>query len=112
VFGALADKDVAGLIAALAPYVDAWFLAGLDCDSPRGLPAPALAERAADALADARISLHPDVASALGAASLAASPGDRILAFGSFFVAAAALVFARNRTAADALAAIQPGGRV
>jgi dihydrofolate synthase/folylpolyglutamate synthase len=112
VFGALGDKDVDGITAALAPYVDAWFLAGLDRDSPRGLPASGLAERAVGALAHARVSLHPDVASALVAASRGALPGDRVLAFGSFFVAAAALEFARNRAAVDALAAIQAGGRV
>lgn len=98
VFGALADKDVRGIAAALAAHVDRWFLAGLDQDSPRGLDVDAL-HGMLGATIDARASpaRHADVASALVAAFANAHPGDRVLAFGSFFVAAAALEFARQR---------------
>ena len=87
VFGALADKDVAGIVSALRDAVDAWHLAGLDRDSPRGLAAGALRGRAGAIEA----TVSDDVASALRAARAAARPGDRIVAFGSFFVASAAL---------------------
>jgi dihydrofolate synthase/folylpolyglutamate synthase len=112
VFGALGDKDAVGIVQALAPHVDAWFLAGLERDSPRGLAASELAARIAGPLADAVVSRHDDVASALVAASREARSGDRVLAFGSFFVAAAALEFAQARAPEEPLATIQPGGRV
>ncbi|GAA0705898.1 bifunctional tetrahydrofolate synthase/dihydrofolate synthase [Dokdonella soli] len=95
VFGALGDKDVRGIVAALAGRIDEWFLAGLDSDSPRGLDAKALRELLSTSLAAQAIPwLHADVTAALAAAFSSAQPGDRVLAFGSFFVAASALQFA------------------
>lgn len=91
VFGALSDKDVAGVIVALGARIDHWHLAGLDRDTPRGLPAHALAEALAAGRPEARFDLHPGVAEALDAARAAALPGETILAFGSFFVASAVL---------------------
>jgi dihydrofolate synthase/folylpolyglutamate synthase len=99
VFGALGDKDVCGVVDALAGEFDAWFLAGLDRDSPRGLDASSLGALVGAATSVARTapSLHADVADALAAACDDAQAGDRVLAFGSFFVAAAALTFAERR---------------
>jgi dihydrofolate synthase/folylpolyglutamate synthase len=91
VYGALSDKDVAGVIGALGARIDHWHLAGLERDTPRGLPASLLAASLAGTLPLARHDEHGDVAAALAAARLAAGPDDLILAFGSFFVAAAAL---------------------
>jgi len=91
VYGALADKDVAGVLAALGARIDHWHLAGLDHASPRGLAVDALAARLAQTLPTARFDTHADVAAALDAARSAARPGERILAFGSFFVAGAVL---------------------
>jgi dihydrofolate synthase/folylpolyglutamate synthase len=91
VYGALSDKDVTGVIAALGERIDYWHLAGLERDTPRGLPALSLAASLAATLPLARHDEHGDVAAALAAARLAAGPDDLILAFGSFFVAAAAL---------------------
>lgn len=91
VYGALADKDVAGVIGALGPHVAHWHLAGLELDSPRGLPVTALAEQLRQVLPQAVIDRHDRVAAALAAARASARPGERILAFGSFFVAAAVL---------------------
>jgi dihydrofolate synthase / folylpolyglutamate synthase len=91
VYGALSDKDVAGVIAALGPRIARWHLAGLERDTPRGLPAAALAETLQHALPGAAFDAHADVGQALAAARAAARPGERILAFGSFFVAAAVL---------------------
>ncbi|GAB3791224.1 bifunctional tetrahydrofolate synthase/dihydrofolate synthase [Dyella agri] len=91
VYGALADKDVAGVIAALGARIDHWHLAGLDGASPRGLAVDALADILRQTLPQARHDRHADVASALSAAQARAKPGERILAFGSFFVAAAVI---------------------
>lgn len=94
VFGALADKDVAGVMAPLAPRFDAWRLAGLDRDSPRGLDSGGL-RRIYDGVApQAAVWVHDDVDAALDAAEPALREGARIVAFGSFFVASAALRWA------------------
>jgi len=101
VFGALGDKDVRGIVGALAGHVDEWLLAGLDRDSPRGLDATALRALLPSG-AMARATAHADVAAALDAAFARAAAGDRVLAFGSFFVAAAALEFVARRRLAPA----------
>ena len=90
VYGALGDKDVAGVVDALGGRIDAWFLAGLESAGPRGIPVDALAGRLAGTAA-ARGGRHPDVDTALSAALDQARAGDRILAFGSFHTATAAL---------------------
>jgi dihydrofolate synthase/folylpolyglutamate synthase len=91
VFGALDDKDVRGIVEPLREAIDAWHLAGLANDSPRGLAASALA----DLVHGVRIAgAHDDVSSALAAAFDGGAADDRVIAFGSFFVAAAALTFA------------------
>ncbi len=96
VFSALADKDIAGIVAATRGRFSHWHLAGLDADTPRGLDAAALRARIGDELPDASISLHADVASALAVARQQGMPGERTVAFGSFFVAAVALAVARD----------------
>ncbi|WP_297832261.1 bifunctional tetrahydrofolate synthase/dihydrofolate synthase [Thermomonas sp.] len=90
VFSALADKDAAGVVERLAGEVDGWFLAGLRDAGARGTGVDALAERLEGTAAGGG-SRHPDVAAALAAALADAHPGDRVLAFGSFHVAADAL---------------------
>jgi dihydrofolate synthase / folylpolyglutamate synthase len=91
VYGALADKDVAGVLAALGPRVGRWHLAGLDQASPRGMPIGALTEALRQTLPQAAFDAHADVPAALAAARAQARPGECILAFGSFFVAGAVL---------------------
>jgi dihydrofolate synthase/folylpolyglutamate synthase len=94
VFGALDDKDVRGIVEPLNGTIDAWHLAGLANDSPRGLTSAALGER----VQGVEIAgTHDDVASALAAAFDGAGSNDRVVAFGSFFIAAAALTFAEAR---------------
>ncbi|GAP36566.1 dihydrofolate synthase/folylpolyglutamate synthase [Piscinibacter sakaiensis] len=89
VFGAMADKDLDGMLERLAPLADSWHL----CDLPgsRAARAEALRERlAALALpgpggrAPAPVQTHPDPSAALAAAVGAADPADRIVALGSF----------------------------
>ncbi|WP_108471387.1 bifunctional tetrahydrofolate synthase/dihydrofolate synthase [Rhodanobacter thiooxydans] len=91
VYGALADKDVAGVIGALGTRINHWHLAGLDQATPRGMPVAALAAVLQQALPQASYDVHADVAAALAVARTTAQPGERILAFGSFFVASAVL---------------------
>jgi dihydrofolate synthase/folylpolyglutamate synthase len=89
VYAALEDKDVAGVVSALATEVSSWLLAGL-AGIPRGLEAQALAVRLAGTPA-ASAPTHDSVAAAIAAATATAVPGDRILVLGSFHTAAAAL---------------------
>ncbi|MEO7198972.1 MAG: bifunctional tetrahydrofolate synthase/dihydrofolate synthase [Dokdonella sp.] len=91
VFGALADKDVAAVVAPLAEHFSSWHLAGLDSASPRGLSADALRERLPLQTGLDIAGGHASVEDALQVAMDASSPQDRVIAFGSFFVAAAVL---------------------
>ncbi len=91
VYGALADKDVAGVIGAFGDRIAHWHLAGLERVTPRGLPVTELAAILQQTLPQASFDAHADVASALAAAHTAATPGEYILAFGSFFVASAVI---------------------
>jgi dihydrofolate synthase/folylpolyglutamate synthase len=92
VFGALADKDVGGIVAPLSMRIDCWHLAGLDAMTSRGLRVADLRERvAAAAPTAAAIVTHANPREALAAAQRQAGEGDRIVAFGSFYVAADAL---------------------
>ncbi|WP_431261702.1 bifunctional tetrahydrofolate synthase/dihydrofolate synthase [Roseateles chitinivorans] len=91
VFGAMADKDLANILARISPLIDHWHF----CDLPiaRAATAQALQARFDEARAagtlqtpkDVGVSLHADPASALAAAAAEADPADRILVFGSFF---------------------------
>ena len=90
VFAALGDKDLVGVVAALAGRVDRWWLAGLDAAGPRGLDVDAFAERLAGTAA-ATGTRRASVAEAMAAACADAGPGGRVLVFGSFHTAAAAL---------------------
>jgi dihydrofolate synthase/folylpolyglutamate synthase len=90
VFGALSDKDVAGIVAPLDASIETWFIGGLDADTPRGLSADALRARMVSARAPVSFA---SVDAALAAAARASGPDDLVVAFGSFFVAAAALTW-------------------
>jgi len=96
VYAALEDKDAAGMVSALSADIDGrWHLAGLAHAGPRGGDAASLARRlAGSAAADA--ACHPEVATAVSAALALAEAGDRVLVFGSFHTAAAALRWARH----------------
>jgi dihydrofolate synthase/folylpolyglutamate synthase len=92
VFGALADKDVGGIVAPLSLRIDRWYLAGLDALTPRGLSVAELRRRvAAIGAPSAAIVTHAGPRDALAAAQQQAVEGDRIVAFGSFYLAALAL---------------------
>jgi dihydrofolate synthase/folylpolyglutamate synthase len=90
VFAALADKDVVGVVEALAGRIDRWWLAGLADAGPRGLDADVFAERLSGTAAAAG-QRGATVVEALAAARAEMAPGGRLLVFGSFHTAAAAL---------------------
>lgn len=89
VVGMLADKDIAGALAALKGKVDVWHaatLAGL-----RGSRAEALAAIIAENGLGGEVHCHASPAEALQAARGQAAESDRILVFGSFHTVAGAL---------------------
>jgi dihydrofolate synthase/folylpolyglutamate synthase len=87
VFGAMRDKDLATILARLAPLVDAWYFT--DLPPARAATAAELAQAhaqlGAKAPNSASVSCHADPARALAAALEAADPADRIVVFGSFY---------------------------
>ncbi|HJP98467.1 MAG TPA: bifunctional folylpolyglutamate synthase/dihydrofolate synthase, partial [Rhodanobacteraceae bacterium] len=91
VFGALADKDIESVVAALGQRIDRWYLAGLADQSPRGETIVRLAARVRAVLPGAAIDEFATIGEALAATRAAASGDDRILAFGSFHVVAPVL---------------------
>jgi dihydrofolate synthase/folylpolyglutamate synthase len=85
VFGAMHDKDLAGLIGRIAPIVDAWYCT--DLPLARAATAVHLAQviRAHAAVRkEVVVTAHDDPAIALQCALESADPTDRILVFGSF----------------------------
>ena len=91
VWGAMADKDLAGMAGKLRHLVDEWFCC--DLPTPRAASADQLvqavelaAANTPSATAPALVtSKHTDPLSALKAALAKADPADRIVVFGSFF---------------------------
>ncbi len=85
VFGAMRDKDLAGVLAPIAPLVDAWYLT--DLPIARAATAAELQPVAQQSggTREVPISTHADPAAALRAAVAAADPADRIVVFGSFY---------------------------
>ena len=82
VFGAMADKDLVGLMGRIAPLIDAWYCT--DLPLPRAARAAQLAGLARALRPGLAVSEHADPSAALAAALAAADPTDRILVFGSF----------------------------
>jgi dihydrofolate synthase/folylpolyglutamate synthase len=89
VCGVLGDKDIAGILAVLAPAIDSWVLTTLE--GARAVPASEIAARL-PAGAEV-VALENDVAAACRAARGAAQSGDRIVVFGSFLTVGPALDF-------------------
>lgn len=90
VFGALADKDVTAIVTVLDGAFAHWHLGGLESANARGLASETLQQRAASVLT-ASVTRHADIPAALDAALASAGKGDRVVAFGSFHVAAQAI---------------------
>jgi dihydrofolate synthase/folylpolyglutamate synthase len=85
VFGAMADKDLAPMLARVGALVDRWYF----CDLPTTRAASAEQLQAAwqqsNNRKDVSANTYLDPQAALQAAVLAADPADRIVVFGSFF---------------------------
>src|SRR5690606_12571686 len=98
VFAALGDKDSQGVVAALGEAVGAWFLAGLEEAGRRGRAVDDFAA-GVEGSAAADGARFANVGKALAAALAQAGQDDRVLVFGSFHPAAAALQALRDGSA-------------
>lgn len=85
----LRDKDLAGVVRALAPHIALWHVAGLR--GPRGASAEELARAVAATGVSAPVRQHADPAAALAAARGSARENDKILVFGSFLTVSEAI---------------------
>ena len=91
VWGAMADKDLAGMVGKLTQVIDAWYCCELPTE--RAASAAQLADvvRAISAQSTSlvrqqpTVTTHADPMAGLHAALAAAGPTDRIIVFGSFF---------------------------
>ena len=88
VCGMLRDKDIGGVLQALAPRITRWHFASLP--GPRGAAATDLAEHLRGA---APSETHATVQSALAAARERAGEGDKIVVFGSFLTVGEAMAW-------------------
>lgn len=95
VLGMLNDKDIAGALLPLKGRVDVWHLATLE--GPRGTSAEALAAIIAAADLGGELICHASPELAMQAAKGLATDSDRILAFGSFYTVAGALLALRKK---------------
>ncbi len=89
VFAMLRDKDIAGVVRALAPCITRWHVAGLG--GPRGTSAGELARIVSAAGVAAPVIEHATPAAALAAARSEARMDDKIIVFGSFLTVAEAI---------------------
>jgi len=83
VFAMLNDKDITGVVEALADYVDTWLLAGIN--APRGAKAVELKQVLRQSGINGEILTFDTIADAVTYAYNAADENDRISAFGSFY---------------------------
>ena len=89
VFGAMADKDLAPMLAKVGPVIDRWYFT--DLPTPRAETAASLQQKwnalqmVAGGRREVATSLHANPEEALRAAVEAADPADRIVVFGSFY---------------------------
>ncbi|WP_088280586.1 bifunctional tetrahydrofolate synthase/dihydrofolate synthase [Ideonella sp. A 288] len=85
VFGAMRDKDLAGLLPHLMPLVDHWHLTSLPAARAATADELQAAVRAAGLRPGVTLQCHADPREALLAALGSADPADRIIVFGSFY---------------------------
>lgn len=86
VFSMLGDKDIAGVVQAVAPHIDAWHIARVT--HGRGAGVEQLHEYVKNQATDASVVMHADVRAAYQQACNEAGENDRIIVFGSFFTVA------------------------
>ncbi len=98
VFGAMADKDIAGVLAIMDELVDCWYFCGLP--TPRAASAQQLLEiwrSATKRAGQAGAAVFDTPAQALDAAARACCSADRITVFGSFYTVAGVLAHGAPR---------------
>jgi len=88
VFGMLRDKDIAGVVRAVAPRITKWNVATLP--GPRGADGAFLEEVISKVKPESKVEKFADVPAALAAAKKAAKENDKIVVFGSFLTVAGA----------------------
>lgn len=89
VFSMLKDKDIAGVIDAVKPCIDHWYVAGTA--GARGADAALIQARLAAAGAAETVTVCPSIGNAYAQACEAAEEDDKILVFGSFLTVAAVM---------------------
>jgi len=95
VLGMLADKDMQGVIDAVAGEIDAWYLA--DIHSPRGAKASELQKLLLKRARNSPAQTFANVNAAIDSACKNAAKNDRIIVFGSFYTVADAIASKFNR---------------
>ena len=85
VFGAMADKDLAPMLAKVGPMVDRWYFTDLPTARAQSAAGLQAAWQAQEKRKDVQASTWPDPLQALRVAAAAADPADRIVVFGSFY---------------------------
>ncbi len=89
VFAMLKDKDMAGVVGVLNPYIDNWLVAGID--APRGASSDELIEVLHRCRVKGKVVAFRDTEHAIVHACNVAGENDRILVFGSFYTVAEAM---------------------
>ncbi|QWD75273.1 bifunctional tetrahydrofolate synthase/dihydrofolate synthase [Polynucleobacter sp. MWH-UH24A] len=93
VFGAMADKDIDGVLKPLLNTVDYWYC--IDLPTPRAASASDLAKRLRAFNKEALVFMDPGAA--YQAALDKAGEGDRILVFGSFYTVSGVMAYRNNQ---------------
>ncbi len=103
VFGAMADKDLAPMLAKVSPLLDRWYFT--DLPTPRAAKAAALLAQwqAQNTRKDTQAACYGDPVAALQAAIAQADPADRIVVFGSFYTVGGVLAHGLPRLLAKHL---------
>lgn len=95
IFGLLDDKDLQGIVTALAREVDEWI--AVTADSPRAIPASELSRQLAN-ITNSACLIAESMQQAMAHAQVITTAEDRILVTGSFFVVGPALRLYSPRT--------------
>jgi dihydrofolate synthase/folylpolyglutamate synthase len=85
VFGAMADKDLAPMLARINPLIDKWYFTDLPTARAESAAGLVTKWQAQNGKKEASAQAFADPMSALRAALAAADPADRIVVFGSFY---------------------------
>jgi len=89
VFGCFRDKDLDGIVEVMLPVIDHWYVATLE--GPRARDANAIAARITQHAGAGRATVCGSISLAKDSAIETAQKGDRVVMFGSFYVASEVL---------------------